>query len=111
MAREKVAQESLGQFLTAESRKAVEAIGARCFALETVREACTKAAREGFPGCVIKPDKPVNVRTTESVKKAEAWLLGQGLQCTWMVARDSPDGVDYPRLEITWNLIAPTYSS
>ena len=111
MSREKVTKEMLGPFLTEQAKKTREKVAATCFAKSVVAEACSKAALAGYPGCIIKPPAPLNLRDTAAAKSLEAWLLGQGLQCNWTVARDSPDGVDYPRLEITWNAIVPTYSS
>jgi hypothetical protein len=111
MSREKIAREKLGLFLAAEAKTARETMAETCFSKDTVSKACTEAALGGFPGCVIKPPAPVNLRDTNAAKSLETWLRGQGLQSTWIEARDTPDGPDYPRLEITWNAISLSFKS
>lgn len=110
MTRDKVAREKLGPFLADEAKNAREEMAKACFDRETVRTACTDAAKVGYSACVIKPPAPLNLRDTVAVKELEAWLRSQGVQCNWQVARDTPDGIDYPRLEITWNAIEPTFA-
>ena len=111
MSREKVTREKLGPFLADEAKNAREAVAEACFSKDEVAKACTEAAKGGYPGCVIKPPAPLNLRDTVAVKELEAWLRSQGVQCNWQVARDTPDGIDYPRLEITWNAIEPTFAA
>ena len=111
MSREKITREKLGLFLAEEAKNAREAVAETCFAKDTVAQACTEAAKSGYPGCVIKPPAPLNLRDTKAAKELIAWLQGQGLQSTWVDARDSPDGIVYPRLEITWNVLTPTFSA
>lgn len=111
MSREKITKEMLGPFLAEQAKNTREKMAATCFAKNVVAEACSKAALAGYPGCVIKPPAPLNLRDTAAAKSLEAWLLGQKLQANWVTGRDAPDGVDYPRLEITWNTLVPTMSS
>ena len=111
MSREKITKEKLGLFLAEEAKNAREAVAETCFAKDTVAQACTEAAQGGYPGCEIKPPAPLNLRDTKAAKELIAWLQGQGLQSTWVDARDSPDGIVYPRLEITWNVLTPTFSA
>lgn len=111
MCREKVPREKLGPFLAEEAKNARETVAEACFAKDTVAQACTEAARDGYPGCVIKPPAPLNLRDTKAAKALQAWLQSQGLQSNWIDARDTPDGIDYPRLEITWNAISPVFAS
>lgn len=111
MSREKVTREKLGLFLAEEAKNARETVAEVCFAKDTVAQACTEAAKAGYPGCVIKPPAPVNLRDTKAVKALETWLQSQELQGNWVMARDTPDGVDYWRLEITWNALTPTFAA
>ena len=111
MTRDKVARENLGPFLADEAKNAREEMAKACFDRETVRTACTDAAKGGYSACVIKPPAPLNLRSTKAAKALEAWLQSQGLQGNWITARDTPDGIDYPRLEITWNALTPTFAS
>ena len=111
MSREKITKEKLGQFLAEQAKNARETVAEACFAKDTVAQACTEAAKAGYPGCVIKPPAPLNLRGTKAAKDLVTWLEGQGLQASWVDARDTPDGIDYPRLEITWNAITPTFAS
>lgn len=111
MSREKVTREKLGLFLAEQAKNARETVAEACFAKDTVAQACTEAAKGGYPGCVIKPPAPLNLRSTKAAKALEAWLQSQGLQGNWITARDTPDGIDYPRLEITWNVLTPTFAA
>lgn len=111
MTREKITREKLGPFLAEQAKNARETVAEACFAKDAVAQACTEAARDGYPGCIIKPPAPLNLRDTKAAKDLVAWLQGQGLQSTWVDARDTPDGIDYPRLEITWNVLTPTFAS
>lgn len=111
MGREKVTREKLGPFLAEQAKNARETVAESCFAKDTVAQACTEAAKGGYPGCVIKPPAPLNLRDTKTAKDLMAWLESQGLQASWVSARDTPDGADYWRLEITWNALTPTFAS
>lgn len=102
MSRQKISPERLGPFLAMEAKNAREAAAKEAFGKENVREACTAAAKDGYNACIIKPPRPLNVRETETVKELERWLEAQGLRSTWPIGRDTPDGAEYPRLEITW---------
>jgi hypothetical protein len=100
--RDKVQKADLAPFLRDQMRERRAAIAREFFSPEAVREACCTAAGKGYSACLIKPPSPVNLRATDTVKALEGWLAKQGLASNWVLGRDTPDGVDYPRLEISW---------
>ena len=100
--RHKIEKTQLGAFLREHTKAQREALAKDVFNPEKIRDACTKAAADGFSGCTIKPPLPVNLRQTEAVKAAEVWLAREGLNTSWALGRDTPDGLEYPRLEVSW---------
>jgi hypothetical protein len=102
----KVEKAKLGPALLDEMQRQREALASEVYGLDAVREACTKAAAEGFSGCLVKPPRPVNLKGTAAVKALEAWLKMQGVAFTWGIRRDTPDGPEYPALTVEWAGVA-----
>ena len=92
--------------LADETARAQERMAQEKFTPELVRAACMKAAQSGKTGCMIAPAEPVNVVATATATALIAWLKAEGLGHQWIIARDQPDGSDYPRLEVTWDAAA-----
>lgn len=93
--------------LADETARAREKLAQAQFTPELVRAACIEAAQRGRTGCVIVPAEPVNLIATATTTALVSWLKAEGLGHQWVVARDRPDGPDYPRLEVTWEAAAP----
>lgn len=102
----KVEKAKLKATLADETARAQERAAQAQFTPELVRAACMEAAQRGKTGCVIVPAEPLNVIATTTAKALIAWLIAEGLGHQWIIARDRPDGPDYPRLEVTWEAAA-----
>lgn len=102
----KVDKADLKAILADETARAREKLAQAQFTPELVRAACMEAAQRGKTGCLIVPAEPVNLIGTATTTALATWLKAEGLGHQWIIARDRPDGPDYPRLEITWDAAA-----
>lgn len=88
--------------LTAEARAT---IAAELFAIDTVREAMTRAACLGRDRLFIRPGTPLDLRSTAAAVALVDHLIGVGAETFWhpyTVDQDGRPTTGY-ELEIGWN--------
>lgn len=93
--------------LRSTTREAIEAYAETLLAPDVVRAAALRAAADGRSQCVIRCEKPCNVRGTEAAEKLEAWLKELGLAFEWnrqtVIAKEMFESFETWHLIVRWD--------